>query len=232
MRALSRQPARRPRTRAHHDAAFARAALVVAAEPAVTGVVAKGQIEVPVRTLDDIIDEAGPPAGIDFLSIDVEGHELEVLRGFDFARWRPRLILIEDHLASLAVHRTLQRHGYRLIRRTGLNGWYVPQVEAPALGLGQWQLLRKYYLAQPFRILRDRNGGCATDFGAGRPANTAARLLLRCSRSSMPGDLDVPRLSAIIITKNEAKNIAACLIRCRFAMSASWSTAAAAMAQF
>ncbi|MET0471587.1 MAG: FkbM family methyltransferase, partial [Xanthobacteraceae bacterium] len=55
-------------------------------------------IEVPVRTLDDILVEAGAPTRFDFLSIDVEGHELEVLSGFDVVRWRPRLILLEDHV--------------------------------------------------------------------------------------------------------------------------------------
>jgi FkbM family methyltransferase len=50
-------------------------------------------IEVPIRTLDDILVEACAPQPIDFLSIDVEGHELEVLRGFDINCWRPRLIL-------------------------------------------------------------------------------------------------------------------------------------------
>ena len=49
-------------------------------------------------------------APIDFVSIDVEGHEFEVLRGFDFARWRPRLILLEDHVrACLDKHRFM--HG-------------------------------------------------------------------------------------------------------------------------
>jgi hypothetical protein len=86
----------------------------------------------------------------------VEGHELDVLRGFDFAYWRPRLILLEDHVTSLDKHRFLNEAGYRLMRRTGLNGWYVPQDNAPALDwLGRWQIFRKYYLGLPFRILRD-----------------------------------------------------------------------------
>ena len=66
-------------------------------------------IDVPIRTLDDILVEAGAPARFDFLSIDVEGHELEVLSGFDVARWRPRLILLEDHVGSLGKHRFLKR---------------------------------------------------------------------------------------------------------------------------
>ena len=122
----------------------------------VTGVVAQGAIDVPARTLDEVLEEVSAPAPIDFVSIDVEGHEVEVLRGFDLKRWRPRLILVEDHVGNLATHRFLSRAGYRLIRRTGLNGWYVPRSQAPRVGLGRWQLLRKYYLALPIRMLRDR----------------------------------------------------------------------------
>jgi FkbM family methyltransferase len=123
---------------------------------AVTGVVAEAEIKVPVRTLDDILAEAGAPSPIDFVSIDVEGHEPDVLAGFDLARWRPRLLLVEDHVTDLATHRFLSRAGYRLIRRTGPNGWYVPQAAAPRVGLGWWPLARKYYFALPIRKLRDR----------------------------------------------------------------------------
>jgi FkbM family methyltransferase len=138
---------------------------------AITGVVADQAIDVPVRTLDDILEEAAAPAPIDFVSIDVEGHEVEVLSGFDLARWRPRLILIEDHVANLAKHRFLTRAGYRLIRRTGLNGWYVPQPDAPRVGLGWWQIARKYYLALPLRMLRDRRRRLRDRLGARRGQN-------------------------------------------------------------
>ena len=86
-------------------------------------------IVVPTRTLDSILEEADAPVPIDLLSIDVEGHETEVLRGFDFSRWQPLLILVEDHVNSLQTHRYLKRSGYRLIRRLGHNGWYVPADE-------------------------------------------------------------------------------------------------------
>ena len=81
-------------------------------------------IEVPVRTLDDILTEARAPVAFDLLSIDVEGHELEVLGGFDLAHWRPRLVLLEDHVGNLEKHRFLRSAGYRLIRRCENNGWY------------------------------------------------------------------------------------------------------------
>jgi FkbM family methyltransferase len=111
---------------------------------------------VPVRTLDDILEEADAPTPVDFLSIDVEGHEVEVLRGFDFVQWLPRLILLEDHVRNLKAHRFLRRAGYRLIRRAGLNGWYVPDfTERRPSGRERWEIIRKYYLALPFRMLRN-----------------------------------------------------------------------------
>lgn len=39
-----------------------------------------GSVDVPVRTLDEVLDEARAPSPIDFLSIDVEGHERESCR--------------------------------------------------------------------------------------------------------------------------------------------------------
>lgn len=113
-------------------------------------------IDVPARTLDDILVEAGAPQPLDFLSVDVEGHEIEVLRGFDFTRWRPRLILLEDHVGNLRKHRFIKSAGYRLVRRTGFNGWYIPTNSPVHFGLlDRWRVLRKYYLALPFRVLRN-----------------------------------------------------------------------------
>ncbi len=144
------------------------------------GARAEYALMVPVRTLDSILVEAQAPAPIDLLSIDVEGHELDVLRGFDLARWRPRLILLEDHVEDLERHRYLTRAGYRLVRRLGFNGWYVPAdaPQRPALA-DRWEILRKYGLALPFRKFRNlsrrmrgktggyADGGCALPpFGA------------------------------------------------------------------
>ena len=113
-------------------------------------------IKVPVRTLDSVLEEANAPARFDFLSIDVEGHEIEVLRGFNIARWQPRLILLEDHVANLSKHRFLTAAGYRIIRRYENNGWYVPR---DAVDKNNWidrlEIWRKYYLALPFRVLRN-----------------------------------------------------------------------------
>jgi len=113
-------------------------------------------IEVPVRTLDDILSEAQAPVPLDLLSLDVEGHELKVLEGFTFARWRPRLVLLEDHVGDLSKHRYLNGAGYKLIRRVENNGWYVPSDATVEVTPWQrWEIVRKYYLALPFRLLRN-----------------------------------------------------------------------------
>ncbi len=49
---------------------------------------------VEVVTLNDILGQAKPET-IDFLKIDVEGAEREVLLGLDLRVWRPRVLLIE-----------------------------------------------------------------------------------------------------------------------------------------
>jgi FkbM family methyltransferase len=113
-------------------------------------------IEVPARTLDDILVEASAPIPIDLLSIDVEGHEIDMLKGLTLTRWQPRLILIEDLAMNLRLHRLLHACGYRWMRRTGVNAWYVPRNSQIAISpFGRWQFFRKYYLGVPFRHLRE-----------------------------------------------------------------------------
>jgi len=117
---------------------------------------ADGAVEVPVRTIDEILIEAGAPSPLDLFSIDVEGHEIAALEGFDFARWRPRLILIEDLAMDLRLHRFMRSRGYKWMRRTGLNSWYVPAATPVPVGLfGRWQFFRKHYLGVPFRRFRE-----------------------------------------------------------------------------
>ena len=82
------------------------------------------RIRVPGVTLASLLDRHGI-ASVDLLSIDVEGAELEVLKGADLGRTQPRLILLEDKHLYLSKHRLLSRHGYRLVRRLNRNSWYV-----------------------------------------------------------------------------------------------------------
>jgi FkbM family methyltransferase len=54
------------------------------------------ELEVPARTLSSLLDEMDAPE-VDLLSLDVEGHEVEALRGLDLERHAPRFVLVEIH---------------------------------------------------------------------------------------------------------------------------------------
>jgi FkbM family methyltransferase len=83
------------------------------------------ETRLPARTLDSILSEylpAGTP--IDFISIDVEGSELDVLRGFDVQKYRPKVMIIEANtpakrqaLSSYMTHDV----GYHCARKTPIN---------------------------------------------------------------------------------------------------------------
>lgn len=69
------------------------------------------RITVPARTLDSYISENNIDR-IDFLKIDVEGHEANVLDGFSFGV-KPTFIKIEhDHIDPAFLLKPLKEHGY------------------------------------------------------------------------------------------------------------------------
>jgi FkbM family methyltransferase len=118
--------------------------------------IAYGRSEkVKVVTLTSLIDKIYP-SQIDLLTIDTEGTELDVLKGFDFGKYRPSLILIEDKGRSLEKHRFLKKNGYALVKRLELNNWYVPEGTRFHLSSFTERLLlrRKVFLGLPFRQLR------------------------------------------------------------------------------
>lgn len=81
---------------------------------------------VTIRTLDSILEEVGL-SPIDFVSIDVEGHEMVVLSGLDLERWKPTILLLEDSkdLLDDSVRRYMENAGYFRFYRSGSNDWYA-----------------------------------------------------------------------------------------------------------
>ena len=80
---------------------------------------------VPVTTLARVCAEHvdGP---IDFLKVDVEGHERQVLEGADFARWRPRVAVIEGGPdAARAWEHLMLAARYEFAAFDGINRYYV-----------------------------------------------------------------------------------------------------------
>ena len=84
------------------------------------------RVNIRIAPLDEILGEAGVTQ-VDFATIDVEGAELEVLKGFDLERWKPRVLVLEDNSGGhdRRVLRWLNAHGYECFYNDGLNDWYA-----------------------------------------------------------------------------------------------------------
>jgi len=89
------------------------------------------EIAVRTATLDSLLAEAGFPE-IQFITIDVEGHELAVLEGFTLETYKPRIVIIEDNSVDGDPHvgKHMSERGYVHFRRTGVNEWYAHESDA------------------------------------------------------------------------------------------------------
>jgi FkbM family methyltransferase len=86
----------------------------------------------PVTTLAALCREIAP-ASIDFLKVDVEGAEAEVLRGGDWQKFRPKIVLVEALTpftlapAWESWEPLLTDNGYRCVFFDGLNRYYAAE---------------------------------------------------------------------------------------------------------
>lgn len=94
-------------------------------------------VTLPMTTLAALCEQQAP-ASFEFLKVDVEGAETDVLRGADFSKHRPKIIVVEAiKPLSLAPawdewEPMLARHGYAYVWDDELNRYYVAE-EARAL---------------------------------------------------------------------------------------------------
>lgn len=91
-------------------------------------------LDVPRRRLSALLDEhVAPGQPIHFLKIDVEGHETAAVRGMDFSRHRPWVILIGATAPRSSTEidsyweRLLGAAGYQSVYWDGLNRFYLAE---------------------------------------------------------------------------------------------------------
>ena len=91
---------------------------------------ASGNIyEVSTISLNDLLAAVNAPQSIDYLSVDTEGSEHEILKYFDFERWDVSVISVEHNFFPVRdkIYQLLKSKGY--VRKFPLlsrwDDWYV-----------------------------------------------------------------------------------------------------------
>lgn len=83
------------------------------------------EVDVPMIPIDEIIEEYMAGVAPDYLSIDVEGHDLDVLKSLDLERFKPKIICIEPSNKTHIFDEILIPHGYSLMAKTPDNALYM-----------------------------------------------------------------------------------------------------------
>ena len=80
-------------------------------------------------SLNDLLAQHGAPAHIDYMSVDTEGSELDILQALDFDRWTFGVLTVEHgHLPQRTrIQSLLTGKGYRQVHGdlSGFDDWYV-----------------------------------------------------------------------------------------------------------
>jgi len=88
-----------------------------------------GKYEVETISLNDLLSKHEAPSIIDYLSIDTEGSEYEILSGLDFGKYGFRVITCEHNYSKQRnlIYKLLTKHGYaRKHEEISLfDDWYV-----------------------------------------------------------------------------------------------------------
>ncbi len=109
----------------------------IAAEHTAKGLIASEQLLVQTSTLASICAEhIREKFDIHFLKIDVEGAEASVIRGADWVRYRPWIVIVEATypMSQIETHATWEQilieADYTCVYRDGLNGFYIAREHA------------------------------------------------------------------------------------------------------
>jgi FkbM family methyltransferase len=83
--------------------------------------------KVKVRSLTSLLNELNYPTTIDFISIDTENTELDVLKGIDFNKYDIRVMVIENNYDDPYCEEYLKQFGYKKINRIAVNDFFVKE---------------------------------------------------------------------------------------------------------
>lgn len=90
----------------------------------------KDHVEIAMETLslNDLLSQYDAPRGIDYISIDTEGNEFDILSSFDFDKYKVNLFTIEHNFTDdeARIDALLFSKGYERVFReyTSFDAWY------------------------------------------------------------------------------------------------------------
>lgn len=94
----------------------------------------KMEIDVETISLNDLLDEYKAPDVIDYMSVDTEGSELEILSHFDFGKRHVRMFTVEHNFTELReqIYDLMTSKGYvrRFPEYTRFDDWYIHEDDA------------------------------------------------------------------------------------------------------
>ena len=87
------------------------------------------QYEIATITLSDLLQEYNAPLEIDYLSIDTEGSEYEILKNFNFKKYTFKVITVEHNntVNKTLINELLEKNGYirQLEDLSQFESWYT-----------------------------------------------------------------------------------------------------------
>jgi FkbM family methyltransferase len=86
-------------------------------------------VELTTTTLAEILNRARAPSFVNFISLDIEGAELEALRGFPFDRYQIGTMAVEHNFEQPKrrdIEALMKAKGYRWVHSWHHDDYYVP----------------------------------------------------------------------------------------------------------
>jgi len=89
------------------------------------GAVLSSSVKVPVMPLAEVFSKYVLKRSIDFMSVDVEGADLDVLKSNDWVKYRPYILIVEININGQPIVSFLKDKNYLLVYYNGTNGIFL-----------------------------------------------------------------------------------------------------------
>src|SRR5262245_4206516 len=91
-------------------------------------------VEFTTVTLADILERANAPRFIHYVSMDIEGGEINALKGFPFEKYQIGALTVEHNYEEpkrSEINALMENHGYKRVHTLDRDDCYVPAANAP-----------------------------------------------------------------------------------------------------